>query len=79
MSRILLHPHLADEISLFGLLGEINSSISSLDQVLLNNAGDQDQRTVVAWTDRLTAITNGPLSQEQMFQLNAVIAITLTL
>lgn len=79
VSRILVRRHLADEISLFGLLGEVNSSLNSLDQDLLNFAGDQNQKTVAGWTDRLVAITDGPLSQEQIFQLKAVTAIADTI
>ncbi|HEX3942400.1 MAG TPA: hypothetical protein VHX11_13015 [Acidobacteriaceae bacterium] len=69
--RIAAHPRLADEISLFGLLGEINSSIAMLDNDLLSFA--RNGQPADGWESHLETIDD-PLSQEQVFQLGAVTA-----
>jgi hypothetical protein len=74
ITAIRLRHRLSDEISLFGLLGEVNSSIVGLGDDLLEFAGTQDQHVITLWSDRLGAIAGGPLTNEIVFQLGAVTA-----
>ena len=63
VSRILLRHHLADEISLFGILGEINFSITMLDDDLLSIAGDKDRPTVERAKNGVAGAWGGPFAR----------------
>jgi hypothetical protein len=71
IGKIRLTNRLSDEISLFGLLGEINTSMAGLSDDLSQFTSRGDGKRVVEWQEKISKITYD-VSVEQVFQLNVV-------
>ncbi len=65
-SAIRAQHHLSAEIELYGLLREVHSTLNDLSDVL---AVIKSQKAATEWAEGLATIGNGPLNQEEQFQI----------